>query len=339
MSGLLKFISLTLLVAGLGMAILCVRFLNEPLNLSEEGLLFELSKGESLGHLANKLAKQGVIEHPFMFKLYGQLVGADKSLKAGEYFFERGIKIPELFRQLNKGGTFQRSITFVEGWTQKELFNAIKQNSNLRWDTDEESLLQTLDLESDSLEGMFFADTYFFSKNQSARNLLIKSHEDLERVLIEEWESRNENLPLKNSYQALILASIVEKETGLASERPLIAGVFINRLNAGMRLQTDPTVIYGLGESYQGNLTKLHLQTYTPYNTYRIPALPPTPIAMVGRESIHAVLHPEESDYLYFVAKGDGSHFFSSTLEQHQSAVKEYQWKRVNNYRSAPVAN
>lgn len=336
MSGFVKFISMIIFVLMLVAGITGFQFLSEALRIPEKGMIFELSKGESLGHLANRLAKEDVIENPFLFKLYGRFVGADKSLKAGEYSLESGITIPQLFKQLKKGGTFQRSITFVEGWTHVELFNAIKQNPNIHWDVNEQVIKDVIELKYESLEGMFFADTYFFSKNQSASSLLKKSHEDLESVLKDEWEARNDSLPFSSAYEALILASIVEKETGLASERPLIAGVFINRLNKKMRLQTDPTVIYGLGDGYQGNLTKLHLQTYTPYNTYRIAGLPPTPIAIVGRESIHAVLHPEKSDYLYFVAKGDGSHFFSSTLEQHQAAVKEYQWKRVNNYRSSP---
>lgn len=305
--------------------------------ISRDGELIELSKGESTTKLAAKLEKKGYIENRFLFKLYARIVGADKSLKAGEYFIKRGVTVPSLFKQLKQGKTYQRSITFVEGWTYKELFQALKHESALNWDVDETVLNEELDLPNHSLEGMFFADTYFFSKHQSVNALLKESHQDLENTLAQEWQDRDENLPFKNAYEALILASIVEKETALADERPLIAGVFINRLNKKMRLQTDPTVIYGLGDSYKGNLTKQHLQEYTPYNTYRIPALPPTPIAIVGKESIHAVLHPHKSDYLYFVAKGDGSHYFSSNFEEHQQAVKKYQWKRVENYRSTPV--
>jgi UPF0755 protein len=329
----------TLLIAGL-LASLSAFYvyhsLTSPLNMKGEGYVFELTRGASLNSLAGQLVSEGVLDNSLPFKLYGRITRVDKSLKAGEYYLEPNTNTFELFERLQRGATLQRSFTFVEGWSYRELFAALKEERTLTWNTDEAELRSLLNLSKDHFEGMFFADTYFFSKGQSVSELLIASNQKLHEVLEQEWSQREDNLPLANAYEALILASIVEKETGLASERPLIAGVFVNRLRKKMRLQTDPTVIYGIGESYNGNITKKHLQTYTPYNTYRIPALPPTPIAIVGRESIHAVMHPKKSDYLYFVAKGDGSHYFSPSFEEHQNAVKSYQWKRVNDYRSSP---
>lgn len=340
MKSLIKVLSLFSGIVLLAISIFYFQFFIKPLDIKEDGYLFELKSGESLGHLALKLKADGVIAAAFPVKLYGRISGFENHLKAGEYLLQEGDNLIALFDSLEKGKTILRSITFVEGWSYKELFSALKNEQNLRWENSEQELQrlkEELTLVNDHLEGMFFADTYFYNKGQSAFELLKKSNRILHAVLQEEWQNREQDLPFDNAYEALILASIVEKETGLASERPLIAGVFINRLNKKMRLQTDPTVIYGMGDNYQGNISKRHLQEYTPYNTYRISGLPPSPIAIVGRESIHAVMHPKVSNYLFFVAKGDGSHYFSPTLEEHEKAVRQYQWKRTEHYRSAPV--
>jgi len=345
LKGLLKAITLffvaSFIIIGLMGAYYAYHFFLTPLLLNENSYSFELKRGESLGHLASLLEKEAFINHVLPLKLYGRLTGLDKNLHAGEYLIEPNNHLLDLIQQLRQGSTLQRSVTFVEGWSYKQLLNALQKNHNMNWDFDEALFTKGLDIQSlgaekKHLEGMFFADTYFYAKGQSVQTLLEQSHKKLLKVLMQEWKTRKSDLPFKNPYEALILASIVEKETGLASERPLIAGVFINRLRKKMRLQTDPTVIYGLGDTYKGNITRKHLTSYSPYNTYRIPALPPSPIAMVGQESIHAVLHYKPSQYIYFVAKGDGSHYFSATLAEHQKAVKQYQWNRVNGYRSSP---
>jgi UPF0755 protein len=334
-----RFIKILLLLLGITtslVAFYAYRYFFMPLDIYEEGYYFEFEKGSSLGHLSLKLNDDQVISNRLFFKIYARVFGLETKLHAGEYHVQAGENLVSLFSQLEKGSTLQRSITFVEGWTYKELFAALKEDQSISWKLDEATIKNKLNLQDQHLEGQFFADTYFYSKGEFSLKLLNTAHDKLVRILEEEWRDREDGLPFKNSYEALILASIVERETGLASERPLIAGVFINRLRMGMRLQTDPTVIYGLGDAYKGNITRNHLKEYTPYNTYRIPALPPTPIAIVGRESIHAALNPKPSKYLYFVAKGDGSHYFSPTLKEHQKAVEQYQWKRVGDYRSAP---
>jgi len=331
--------SLTLLILGLSVSLLAVysyRYFSLPLNIAEEGYYFELKRGDTLSHLSTRLKNDKVISNALLFKLYSRITGVDKKLHAGEYQIPRGDNLLDLFEQFKKGSNLRYSITFVEGWNYKQLFSAIKKDQGIVWSGDEQTIKQELGLQDQHLEGQFFADTYYYSKGESANNILKASHIKLWDILEEEWQGREQNLPLDSPYEALILASIVEKETSLASERPLIAGVFINRLNISMRLQTDPTVIYGMGDSYEGKIRKKHLLEYTPYNTYRIPALPPTPIAIVGRESINAVLHPLKSDYFYFVAKGDGSHYFSSTYEEHQRAIQQFQLKRASNYRSTP---
>lgn len=239
-----------------------------------------------------------------------------------------------------RGEVVQYSLTLVEGWNFRQLRSALQNQPKLQ---------QTLDGLSDAEimahigapelhpEGRFFPDTYRFTRGTSDADLLRRAYARLEQVLEEEWQQRSEGLPYQNAYQALVMASIIEKETGVPEERGEIAGVFVRRLARGMLLQTDPTVIYGMGERYKGRITRTDLRTPTPYNTYTNAGLPPTPIAMVGREAIHAALHPADGTSLYFVARGDGSHVFSDTLDQHNRAVREYQLKRRADYRSSPL--
>ena len=234
----------------------------------------------------------------------------------------------------------QYSLTLVEGWSFRQVRAALVRQEKLEQrlaDLDDKALMDRLGLAGVSPEGRFFPDTYRYVSGMSDQDLLKQASARLDQVLDEEWARRADGLPYRKPYDALIMASMVEKETGVAEERGQIAGVFVRRLRSGMRLQTDPTVIFGLGERYNGNLTRAHLQQPTPYNTYVIDGMPPTPIALAGREAIHAALNPVAGKSLYFVARGDGSHVFSETLEQHNRAVREYQLKRRADYRSSPA--
>lgn len=304
-------------------------FLSEPIELGEDALVMEIERGTSLRGLSEELTKRGVLDHPYFFMAMAYLSGRAASLKAGEFEIPNGITPPKLLSLLTSGKVVQRAFTLVEGWTFRDVLAAVAKDERfervLGEDPSAEMIMASLGHPGKHPEGRFFPETYHFSKGTSDLDILRRSYQTMERILAEEWERRNEELPLETPYEALILASIVEKETGLAAERPTIAGVFVRRLNLGMKLQTDPTVIYGLGESFDGNLTRSHLLGDTPYNTYVHQGLPPTPIALPGRAAIHAVLHPEEGDSLYFVAKGDGSHHFSATLREHNWAVRRYQ--------------
>ena len=316
------------------------RSLNNPVNLPDAYVDFEIPRGSSFRSVSKQLYNKGLLDSPLPLMLYARFSGKSAQVKAGEYRLKNGLTPLELLSQFIEGRSIQHAFTIVEGWSLNELLAALAQESKLEHTLDLASKAQlhhALELKEKSAEGLFFADTYHFSRSDSDVSILKRAYLRMQEVLAEEWENRSKSLPYKNPYEALILASIVEKETGLAEERGEIAGVFVRRLKKKMRLQTDPTVIYGLGESYNGNLTRKHLNTRTPYNTYVIFGLPPTPVAMAGREAIHASLHPKDGDSLYFVAKGDGSHYFSSSLKEHNEAVKKYQWKRRADYRSAPM--
>jgi UPF0755 protein len=260
-------------------------------------------------------------------------------VKAGEYLLSAGITPVELMEVITSGRSINYSFTIVEGSTFKQLIESISKAEFLNNDLEglsEKELLAILDLKFEHPEGVFLAETYSYERNTKTSELLKRAHALLQKTLTAEWEKKKAGLPYKNPYESLIMASIVEKETARADERPVIAGVFTRRLDKGMRLQTDPTVIYGMGDKYKGNIRRSDLLRPTPYNTYTIPALPPTPIAMVGREAIHAALNPQEGKALFFVAKGDGSHYFSETLREHNKAVHQYQINRRKDYRSSP---
>ena len=245
-----------------------------------------------------------------------------KKLKTGEYELTSGLTVPQILALFVQGKTKQHAITFPEGWSFKEILHEIEKNPNLEHTlngVDFGSVMAKFKSDMQSPEGLFFPDTYFFEKHTSDASLLKRAYDKMQRVLQQEWLNKAEGLPFKTPYEALILASIVEKETASTAERPLIAGVFIRRLEQNMLLQTDPTVIYGMGESYQGDIKSKDLTTATPYNTYIISGLPPTPIAMPGRDALYAVLHPDKGDSLYFVARGDGTHVFSANLKDHNS--------------------
>lgn len=313
--------------------------LEQPLNLSQEQLL-DVPAGSTPTGTFNRLQADGVIQDAFWLRLYWRFNLPGQPLHSGEYRMTPGMTAEGLIGLWQRGEVVQYSLTLVEGWTFRQVRSALAKSDKLQ---------QTLTGLSDSQvmeklghggvfpEGRFFPDTYRFVRGMTDAELLEKAYDRLDDVLAKEWSRRPDDAPYSDPYQALIMASLVEKETGVPHERGQIAGVFVRRMQIGMLLQTDPTVIYGLGERYTGKLTRAHLKEATPYNTYVIAGLPPTPIAMVGREAIHAALNPVPGKSLYFVARGDGSHVFSDDLDAHNSAVREFQLKRRADYRSSPA--
>lgn len=310
------------------------RYLNQPIQLAANGQRFTIERGWSAKRVADELEREGIIDKRYWFDVYARLSKKASGIKSGEFNLQSPMTVPELFDTLVKGQTIQYSLSIIEGSNWKQAIARVAASEDLTHTLDEETLqspealMSALGFDGIHPEGQFFSDTYAFPKGTSDVEYLRRSKNMLDKVLKEEWEGREEGLPLESPYEALILASIVEKETAVAAERPLIAGVFLSRIIKRMRLQTDPTVIYGMGDNYDGNIRRSDLTTDTPYNTYTRAGLPPTPISMVGREAINAVMHPEETKALYFVAKGDGTHQFSETLEQHNAAVRKYQLKR-----------
>lgn len=313
--------------------------LQQPLKVTQEQLL-DVPSGSTPTGVLNRLEADGVIKDAFWLRLYWRFNLSGQSLHSGEYRMTPGMDAQSLLGLWQRGEVVQYSLTLVEGWNFRQVRAALAKQVKLE---------QTLDGLSDSElmaklghpgvypEGRFFPDTYRYVRGMTDVELLKQAYNRLNEVLDEEWAKRAADVPYVDPYQALIMASLVEKETGVPQERGEIAGVFVRRLRLGMLLQTDPTVIYGLGERYNGKLTRAHLKEATPYNTYVIAGLPPTPISLVGREAIHAALHPVSGDSLYFVAKGDGSHVFSADLDAHNAAVREYQLKRRTDYRSSPA--
>jgi len=294
---------------------------------AESPFLFSVDSGQSFTRLSERLEAAGIIDSSFDFRLFARLSGKAQQVQAGEYVLDTDMNALDLLEKMVSGDIFYRQVSIPEGWTLAQALRQLQGHPNIESTIDLQNVEQLQSVFGTGFypEGLFFPDTYNFSNGISDRELLERGAVLMQSVLDEEWQNRAVGLPFETAYDALILASIVEKETGRADERPLIAGVFVNRLHNNMRLQTDPTVIYGLGDRFTGDLTRAHLQEVTPYNTYRIGGLPPTPIALPGREAIAAVLNPDMTGYLYFVAKGDGSHYFSTTLEEHNAAVARYQ--------------
>ena len=304
-------------------------FLYTPVAVDDEGLEFEIVSGASFGAVSDDLAKRGIIGHSGMFRLYARLTGQAGAIQAGDYRIKHGTTPAELLRQFTSGAVQLYSFTIVEGWNQWDLLKALHEHPQIDaslTDEDWPALLEEFGAVVRHPEGLFLPETYRFPRNTTDRDLLAQAYQLMQAVLTEEWPARAGDAPLTTPYEALILASIVEKETARPDERQRIAGVFTRRLEKRMRLQTDPTVIYGIGSGFNGNLTRRDLQTDTPYNTYTRHGLPPTPIAFPGRAAINAALHPADGPELYFVATGlgDGSHAFSATKEQHDAAVAEY---------------
>ncbi len=296
-----------------------------------EAKLIEIEKGDSFSKITRKLGHQDIAIRPLWFKALAYQKKVSKRLKTGEYLLPPGMTMPQILDLLVSGKVTQYAVTWPEGWTFKQVIQSLQNRAEIRHTLQEvsyEDIMSRLQADFKHPEGWFFPDTYFFTKNTSDFELLQRGYQKMQAVLQQEWVAKAPDLPLKSPYEALILASIIEKETGVPEERAEIAGVFIRRLQKKMLLQTDPTVIYGMGDSYNGNIRRRDLKTPTPYNTYVIKGLPPTPIAMPGREAIHAALHPAEGKTLYFVAKGNGQHTFSRTLAEHNQAVRQYQLKQ-----------
>ena len=313
--------------------------LKQPLKLTQEQLL-DVPAGATPTGTFNRLETEGVLDDAFWLRLYWRFNLEGQPLHSGEYRMTPGLTAEGLISLWQRGEVVQYSLTLVEGWNFRQVRSALAKH---------EKIVQTLSGLSDSEvmdklghpgvfpEGRFFPDTYRFVRGMTDVDFLKKAYNRLDDVLAQEWSKRAADAPYTDPYQALIMASLVEKETGVPEERGQIAGVFVRRMKVGMLLQTDPTVIYGLGERYNGKLTRAHLKEANPYNTYMVAGLPPTPIAMVGREAIHAALNPVPGSSLYFVARGDGSHIFSDDLDAHNAAVREFQLKRRADYRSSPA--
>ena len=328
---LLRRLLLVALVLGLGAAGAGWWYLSQPLPLPRTPYDFTVTGGSSLSGVARRLTADGVLPHPGPLIALARWRGVDRAIKAGSYEVEHGITLPELLARLTQGDVTQTSITIVEGQTFSDLKATLRANRDLVKqvvDLPNAELLARLGLAAPHPEGQFFPDTYFFATGSTDLAVLKRAHRSLTERLEASWAKRAPGVPLATPYAALILASIVEKETGRAADRPLVASVFINRLRQNMRLQTDPTVIYGLGSAFDGNLRKRDLESDTPYNTYTRDGLPPTPIALASQASIDAVLNPPQTPYLYFVSRGDGSSEFSASLAEHNRAVARYQLKR-----------
>lgn len=309
------------------------QFAKMPLSIPDNGVDYIVEPGTTLGNLANDLEKNGYITNSIYLRLIARWTGQGKLIKAGEYHIQAGTNPTKLLEQLVSGQVNTYNITLVEGWTFRQMISAINRNQMLSHTLEglpDDEIMSRLGYAGLYPEGRFLADTYNFPRGTTDLALLQRTFTAMETLLQHEWEQRDPSVPFTDPYQALILASIVEKETALPQERSEIAGVFVRRLKKNMRLQTDPTVIYGMGEKYQGNITRKDLTTDTPYNTYMHGGLTPTPICMPGKDAIKAVMHPAKGNTLYFVAKnlGDGSHHFSETLKEHNEAVRKYQLKR-----------
>ena len=340
---MLKKLLLSLLIL-VGIAFLVVTQLQQrwqqPLAIAPEGYALTVGAGETLRALAKRLESDGVYRDGWMLRLYGRWTGLDQQIKRGEYLVPAGTNPETLLLLLKSGKVVSYQVTLPEGITLARALQILAEVPELEHTLGgvEDLRIRELIAPHSSPEGLFFPDSYQFERGASDLDILRRARTAMQRILEAEWQGREEDLPYTDAYEALIMASIVERETGMASERPEIAGVFVRRMHKNMRLQTDPTVIYGLGEAFDGNLKRSHLKDDSnPYNTYRHKGLPPSPIALPGRAAIHAALHPKEGSTLYFVARGDGGHYFSDTLAEHQRAVRKYQLQRRENYRSSPA--
>ncbi|MFO7543753.1 MAG: endolytic transglycosylase MltG [Thiobacillus sp.] len=303
-------------------------YANRTLHIEPLPKTFHVTPGTHLRSLSMMLEREEVIGNARAFWLLGRVLGKSRQLKVGVYQLDKPITPLGLYAKIERGEVMQGMVRFIEGWNWREVRAAMAAQPMLKNDSADMStaeLLKAIGATETHLEGLLFPDTYFFSPYSSDLDVLRRAYRLQQEKLLAAWEKRAPGLPYRTPYEALIMASVVEKETGAAFERPQIAGVFLNRLRLGMRLQTDPTVIYGLGERFDGNLRKVDLQTDTPYNTYTRGGLPPTPIAMSSEAAIQAALNPASTKALYFVSRGDGTHVFSSNLEAHNQAVNRYQ--------------
>ena len=326
-----RFLSAFLLLLLLAAAVLgwfAHKSYTEPLNVPASSFAFDVRPGATLGAVARDLGAAGVLPHPVTLVGLARLRGVDRNIKAGSYEIEAGTTLPRLLAKLTQGDVTQRAVVVVEGTTFNDLRRALRASADVKntvLDLPDAELMAKLGTQASAAEGMFFPDTYYFAAGTSDVGILERARKAMASRLDAAWAQRATDLPFATPYEALVLASIVEKETGKAVDRPLVASVFINRLRKGMRLQSDPTVIYGMGSRFDGDLKRRDLETDTPYNTYTREGLPPTPIALPSQASIDAVLNPPPTDYLFFVARGDGTSKFSATLLEHNRAVSRYQ--------------
>jgi len=302
-------------------------FFEAPMNRSGNAITYVIEKNVSLSRIAADLSRRGLLTHPSYFVWLARWKNKDDKIQAGEYEITSTVSPREFLDMIVTGKIVQHELTLIEGWTFDQFRRALDENADLRHETkgiSVDELMALLGRPEEHPEGSFLPETYRFVKDSSDVDLLRRAHRAMDETLTREWSEKAKDLPLSTPYQALILASLIEKETGLSEERPRISGVFIRRLRKGIRLQTDPSVIYGLGQSFDGNLRRRDLRSDTPFNTYVHFGLPPTPIAMPSAASIHAALHPDSGKALYFVARGDGGHQFSETLAEHLKAVQRY---------------
>lgn len=320
----------TVLLGGVALAIFGVGYVYwsglQPVQSGSDS--FVIQQGSGVKKIAAQLVEQNILAEPYTFVLWAYANDSTRRLHAGEYYIAPDATVEKLLRRFVSGTVIQRAVTLIEGRTFEDYRRVLYEAEKLRLETRDLSgseIMERLGAPNRHPEGRFFPDTYHYTADMSDLDILKQAFNAMEKVLDQEWENRDEKVVVEDKDDALVLASIVEKETGRPDERGIISAVFHNRLKKGMRLQTDPTVIYGVGDGFNGDLTRAHLETDTPYNTYTRTGLPPAPIAMPGRASIHAALNPAESTALYFVSKGDGSHQFSETLEDHNRAVTKYQ--------------
>lgn len=334
---LLALLLISGLTAGLIAGVFVWQWLHTETPVAAERIVV-VEKGTSLQRVAEQLTVEHDLRWPEVWRLYARFL-EPKPIRAGEYRLADMESPVSILRRLQSGDVITYQVTLVEGLTYNDYLRTLAQAPRLQAllpVSDLAGQLELLDLDIDHPEGEFFPDTYTYIAGATDVSILRRAHQRMRSTLEREWLNRSEGLPYASAREALIMASLIERETGVEYERATIAGVFVRRLQKGMRLQTDPTVIYGMGSDYQGKITRSHLRQPTPYNTYVIKGLPPTPIAMPGLAAIHAALHPAPGETLFFVAKGDGSHHFSETLEEHNRAVQRYQLKRATDYRSTP---
>ena len=328
LSGLLVVVILVVVIVVAWYAIIAQ--LDTPIHSKQDGAPHYLIKpGMSLSDVSFGLYQEQIIDSPYYLILAAKLLNYEARIKAGEYSVPPSLTHRELLEKFTQGKVIQHALTLVEGWSYIEVMQAINNNAHLRKilppNIDKKNIMEKLNAPNIDAEGRFFPDTYFFPAGTTDIDFLHRAYIKMEKVLAQEWASRAVALPYKTPTEALIMASIIEKETAVASERSTIAGVFVRRLKKGMKLQADPTVIYAIRHTYDGDIKRKDLKKDSPYNTYFYRGLPPTPIGLVGVEAIHAALHPESGDTLYFVAKKNGTHHFSKTLAEHNRAVKKYQ--------------
>lgn len=327
----MKYGAAMLAASGLALSIWMVIFMIRPLPMASVTIGMQIPAGASVRGIADQLVSAGVLTEPYSFLLLVKLTGSGSQLQAGDYALNTPLQAMSLIDILKHGTFDQFKLQLIEGKTFADFRQKLAQMPGIRHDTvtlSDRELMQQVSGQAMHPEGWFFPDTYYLDAQSSDADLYKRAYQKMVRHLSAAWETRQPGLPYRSMYEALVMASIVEKETGVEEERPQIAGVFVNRLRKGMRLQTDPTVIYGMGTRYRGNISKKDLLTDTVYNTYTRSGLPPTPIALPGLASIQAALHPAKTNALYFVANGQGRHVFTSTLEAHNQAVRAYQLKK-----------